>query len=267
MPVPDAAAAGWESLWWRADQRAAQALERGDAELAARLAENPQLRGSAAYRARDYATAAGAFAEGDDAVALYNRGNALAHQRRLEEALAAYDAALDRDPAMEDAAHNRALVEQLLREQPRHEPSRGEHAREPGDPGGPENGRRPEEDEAPLTGADEDARERGAESGDQSEGGRADERPGGEEEPAGLDPGERLDAAGEGTQEAEGTAGEPGGGEAGDDEAASSERQQALEQWLRRIPDDPGGLLRRKFQRDYLERRRTAGVTTPAEGW
>ena len=27
-----------------------------------------------------------------------------------------------------------------------------------------------------------------------------------------------------------------------------------MEQWLRRIPDDPGGLLRRKFRNEYLRR-------------
>ncbi len=31
-------------------------------------------------------------------------------------------------------------------------------------------------------------------------------------------------------------------------------KKQALEQWLRRIPDDPGGLLRRKFMYQYRER-------------
>jgi Ca-activated chloride channel family protein len=29
------------------------------------------------------------------------------------------------------------------------------------------------------------------------------------------------------------------------------EAQQAMEQWLRRIPNDPGGLLRRKFRYQY----------------
>ena len=29
------------------------------------------------------------------------------------------------------------------------------------------------------------------------------------------------------------------------------EERQALEQWLRRVPDDPGGLLRRKFEMQY----------------
>jgi Ca-activated chloride channel family protein len=33
-----------------------------------------------------------------------------------------------------------------------------------------------------------------------------------------------------------------------------SEKMQATEQWLRRIPDDPGGLLKRKFQHQYQQR-------------
>ena len=33
---------------------------------------------------------------------------------------------------------------------------------------------------------------------------------------------------------------------------SEQEKKQELEQWLRRVPDDPGGLLRRKF---YLESR------------
>ncbi|HAC35337.1 MAG TPA: hypothetical protein DCF45_12550, partial [Gammaproteobacteria bacterium] len=36
------------------------------------------------------------------------------------------------------------------------------------------------------------------------------------------------------------------------------ENQQATEQWLRRIPDDPGGLLRRKFQYQYQRQGRPA---------
>jgi len=36
--------------------------------------------------------------------------------------------------------------------------------------------------------------------------------------------------------------------------AWSEEDQQAMEQWLRRIPDDPGGLLRRKFRNQHLRR-------------
>ncbi len=37
-------------------------------------------------------------------------------------------------------------------------------------------------------------------------------------------------------------------------EPLDSEQRQAIDQWLRRIPDDPGGLLRRKFLYQYRER-------------
>lgn len=37
------------------------------------------------------------------------------------------------------------------------------------------------------------------------------------------------------------------------------EQQQALNQWLQRVPDDPGGLLRRKFQLEYDRRQRDGG--------
>src|SRR5690606_10675529 len=71
-----------------------------------------------AYRAGRFAEAAQAFATlpGDEAA--YNRGNALARDGRLEEALEAYDEALRAQPGMADAIHNRALVEAELRRNP-----------------------------------------------------------------------------------------------------------------------------------------------------
>ncbi len=40
------------------------------------------------------------------------------------------------------------------------------------------------------------------------------------------------------------------------DQMSRDEKQEALEQWLRRVPDDPGGLLRRKFQYETNQRLR-----------
>jgi Ca-activated chloride channel family protein len=42
---------------------------------------------------------------------------------------------------------------------------------------------------------------------------------------------------------------------AGPESEARGETRQAEEQWLRRIPDDPGGLLKEKFRRQYSQRR------------
>jgi len=38
--------------------------------------------------------------------------------------------------------------------------------------------------------------------------------------------------------------------------AEQRERRQAVEAWLRRVPDDPGGLLKAKFRLEYERRQR-----------
>lgn len=118
-PVADDAAGtwrqGWSSLWRNADQRAAQALANGHPQRAERLAQSPALRGSAAYRAGDYAAAAKAFSAAQGADAAYNLGNALARQGHYRKAIKAYDKALKRDPHHADARANRKAVRDWLR--------------------------------------------------------------------------------------------------------------------------------------------------------
>jgi len=43
------------------------------------------------------------------------------------------------------------------------------------------------------------------------------------------------------------------------EDAATREKRQALDQWLQRVPDDPGGLLRRKFMLEYQRRQQGGG--------
>ena len=52
---------------------------------------------------------------------------------------------------------------------------------------------------------------------------------------------------------------------ANDDMNPPDEEQLAAEQWLRRIPDDPGGLLRQKFRYQYQQRR--GDVETGEKTW
>ena len=40
------------------------------------------------------------------------------------------------------------------------------------------------------------------------------------------------------------------------EDAQAREQRQAREAWLRRVPDDPGGLLRAKFRLEYERRQR-----------
>ena len=95
LQSPRAEAMSWTDLWSRADQQAQAALDAGDAKHAQALAHDPRLRGSAAYRAEDYASAASDF-DRSDAEAQYNLGNALARQGKFPEAIAAYDKAAEK---------------------------------------------------------------------------------------------------------------------------------------------------------------------------
>jgi Ca-activated chloride channel family protein len=47
----------------------------------------------------------------------------------------------------------------------------------------------------------------------------------------------------------------------------TSEEQIAAEQWLRRIPDDPAGLLRRKLRYQYIQRGGQAGGSNETQPW
>ncbi|HXE66278.1 MAG TPA: VWA domain-containing protein [Rhodanobacteraceae bacterium] len=123
--MPAAHAATWDSLWANRDQRALQALQHGDAPQAQKLATTSSVRGAADYRAGDYASAAKAFAQGDDARARYNLGNALAKQGEYEKAIAAYKQALQRDPKTADARANLDAVEDWVKKHQRHSPQSG----------------------------------------------------------------------------------------------------------------------------------------------
>ena len=112
-----ALAVTWSDLWQRPDQQAAAALAQGDPQRALVLTQQPDQRGTASYRLGDYQGAAEAFGAAGGADGDYNRGNALALAGRLQEAIAAYEEALKRQPAMEDALYNKARVEELLKQQ------------------------------------------------------------------------------------------------------------------------------------------------------
>ena len=140
LPAEQAQAFEWQDLWRRADQQAAAAFAKGEfgnhEALLGRLGPESPWRALLLYRGGRFAEAAALFAAGDTADAHYNRGNALALDGRLEAALAAYGAALERSPSMRDALFNRALVREALAKRRAEAQRGGDTERRSGAPAG-----------------------------------------------------------------------------------------------------------------------------------
>ncbi len=244
-PLPHAQAFEWQELWQRPDQRGSEALQAQEAARAAELFESPEWRSAAQYRAGQFEESAASLANVDSTLGHYNRGNALARAGQLPAAIASYDRALELDPNHEDARYNRDLLQQYLEDNPQEQQPQDQEGQQ---------GEQGDSDQASQSGEQQE----GGQGGDEQQGEQGEEGQSGESEATdGAD-----DAQSEGEPQAEDSssrsanAGEQAADEAAADAAGPEEveqwaSEQAAEQWLRRVPQDPGGLLRRKFLYQY----------------
>lgn len=100
--------------WWLTpDQQGRALFERGEYAQAAQRFSDPLWKGLAYYASEDFVSAATWFAQVETAYGYFYLGNAMAHQDRLEEALAAYNAALALEPEFDGAVFNREWVQGL----------------------------------------------------------------------------------------------------------------------------------------------------------
>ena len=235
----------WDDLWFNRDQQAQQQLEAGNAADAAALFEDPEWRAVAEYEAGAYAQSAARFAEQEDLRNLYNLGNALARQGEFESAIDAYEQVLEADPDNEDAAYNRDLLEQMLQEQESQQQNQGDNQQSSEQSGG--DSQESESDASSQNESSEGSSDSENQSGEQNASARDDEMS--EEDMQALQ--EELKRAAE-EAEQQGRQQSP---QLSEEQLEAlrreQEQQQAMEQWLRRIPNDPGGLLRRKFRYQY----------------
>ncbi|HEX6995986.1 MAG TPA: VWA domain-containing protein [Gammaproteobacteria bacterium] len=250
----------WASLWRRADQRGMDAMAAERPERAARLFDDPEWRAAAQYRAGDYSASARSLAGIDTADAHYNRGNALARAGEIESAIAEYDRALELDPEHEDARYNRDLLKERLAQNPPPQQQQSAAGQEQQDEqqGQGESGDAPQQAQNGDTGGDETQQAREGSESQPSQGEPGDDgeqSDGAEPQVASAEPGEPSDE-GQADADAEPDDADAEQADAEGEPAASDDLErwasdQAAEQWLRRIRQDPGGLLRRKFLYQY----------------
>ncbi|MEE9878188.1 MAG: tetratricopeptide repeat protein [Stenotrophomonas maltophilia] len=244
-----------------------------------RLADGVQ-----AYRAGDFATARKQFEGIDSDAGWYNLANTLARQGNYDEAIAAYDRALALHPGMADAVANRAVVDAARKR--KQSGGKGQDQQKPqqnGQQKPPQNSSQGQQNPAGPAAAAGPEGSRTRVSHHLSRASRGSPRrvtttpsrapqPGergrdGQQAPPQVEDAKAQAQADEQQrqrmqqamqQAREGKGGQDGKPVPGSDGTTPRQReeQQAVEAWMRRVPDDPGALLRAKFQLENERRKR-----------
>ena len=277
--------ADWQDWWRTPAQQARAALDAGDIDTLESIAPDALWKGVAEYENGEFDAAAQSFDQ--DAIerlaagqtqaanqALYNRGVSEVLNEQYENAVQTFNQVLESDPQFADALHNRDIATQLIQQQQQQSQDGEEQASddpsqqdeqsqsssgneqasadgEPGDSSGQQDAQDGdadlEEQDAQNAEADIDADSDADSGADPEEQRRLDEQAARDALAA------EAQAAGGLPSEEDGEPESPGSQQVGAEEIEQplSESEQATEQWLRRIPDDPAGLLRRKLQQSH----------------
>ena len=275
----------WTNWWKTSDQQAMKLLQEGEAEEAAELFTNPHWQAEAWYQAENYETAARGFADWNNADGFYNQGNALARAGKLQESLAAYEKALKLSPDMADARSNAELIRKLLEQQQqqqqqeqqqeqqqRQEQQQQQEQQEQQEQQQQQKQQQPDQgDDQETSSKQNEGQENDQEQNDQDHAGASQDQSASDDndsshqknsstrqqEPGPDEQSPRQEQATRspthsGQQDAlPQDARQP---YATDQRQDNTQSRQEVENWLRRIPEDPGGLLRRKFEQQQQQR-------------
>ena len=232
----------WNDWWQTPDQQAAKALEKGDTKTAAQQFQNPQWKAYAEYQNGQHKEAAAHFATGSDTASLYNKGNAQAKSNDLQGAISSYEKALKQNPKLEDAVFNRDLVKKLLEQQKQQNNDQQNQDNQQNQQNNNENtandSKENTEQEKQQAQQDQQRQENTEKQKEQQS----------KEQNSAQEQQPENNKASESEQEQKT---EPKSAEATANSQMNNEQQQAVKQMLNVVPDDPGGLLRNKFDYYY----------------
>jgi len=284
LPSKSAQAGIWEDLWQTRDQQGAKALQNNQIKDASNLFNSPGWKATAQYKSGQFDKAAEGFsnsksshinpaelnpAELSPADNHYNRANSLANMGKYEEAISAYNKALELQPKHEDAQFNRKLLEDLQQQenqsggdadkqqddaeknqdkQDQNQNQNDQNQNNPSRQQSQDEQNQSEQNQSQKGNPKQDKQNHDSEKQQSQQSEKSDQEK--SEELA------KQEKKSDHSKQDESTPEKPGRQEPAPKELTpeelTPEEQQALQQWLKQIEDDPGGLLRNKF---YLQAR------------
>jgi|GEM_PF-3293376 len=112
-----------DKLLYNQNQRGLQLLQQKKPKAAANIFTNPKWKAAALYKARQYQQSEALYKQQNDATSLYNQGNTLAKQGKFKAAIKHYQHSLKLNPNNKDATYNIALLKKLQKKS-QHQKSR-----------------------------------------------------------------------------------------------------------------------------------------------
>lgn len=259
QPEHAQAASFWDKLWLTPDQIAAKKYDDNKPAEAANLFNNKQWKAAAHYKNKQYQQTIDALKDINTDDAHYNKGNAYAKLGQIEHAISEYNTALKLNPDHKDALYNKKLLQKQQQNQKsqnsnnqqtdqinkqqsqsnsdnvqKNQQQQGKQAQNSENKS--ETGKTDSEynkDNSNSNGENSSDKDSETSENEQNKAESKEERPN-------KDINDKQ-AAKNGSQNTE----------AKQNDEQSRKTQQLTKQWLRRIPDDPGGLMRNKFRYQY----------------
>ncbi len=265
LPFPNTSQAfEWNDLWKSQNQQAQKDFSQQNYQQAAEQFDNPQWKAAAQYKAGEYQQATETLQDEQSADGLYNKGNALAKAGNLPDALKAYDQSLQKEPNNSDAKYNKEQVEKALEQQKKDQQDQENKDNKDSEK------KESEEDSEKKDQQGKDQQGENSEQSDEKSESEKKESESAEQKKAEKNKESKESEKAEESQQAEQEKEqEEKNAEKTESQLAPkpseyNESKQANEQWLKRIPDDPAGLLKRKFKYQYGQRGRQSSNN---QGW
>ncbi|GLX81262.1 VWA domain-containing protein [Thalassotalea eurytherma] len=264
----------WNNLWQTPDQQAQKKYNDQNFEAAAQQFEDKLWQSSAQYRSGNYQQAAEILSGIDTPQALYNKGNALAKAGQIDEAIEAYQQALDQQPDFTQAQDNKALLEKL-KEQNQQQDQQGkdqdqqkeseQNENQNNDQQGEQNGANDQENQnsesqeqkSDTENQQDQSQNNKQENQNQQDNAEQDQEQSDQQQQNEQDKQQEQQAQNQNQQKSEGEEQQQEMKQAAMQE--SDQKQKELEQkhmqLLNKVTDDPHLLLRNKMQLEYQKRR------------
>lgn len=238
-------AQSWSELWKTPDQQAEELFHKQEYQQARDKFQNSDWQAASNYKLGDFKTAGDIYQQNQTPDGYYNYGTAKAKQGDFEEALTAYNKALELQPKHEDALYNKKLIEEFQKQQ-QQQNSNNQDKNKDDDKDNQNQQQDNKQDSGDDQKQDSQSQQNDQKTADQQESDEMDEKQKEElqnqyKEEVEKELGEEKESPEEVAQE---------------DESQEEEdpQRQIDNKWLQRVKDDPGGLLRRKFLQQYQRR-------------